>query len=135
MRGPQPQGHVALHYCAYVTSQKRYISTFARSMDPKPSRVASFDKGTPPAKSHDTSFTWSLDKSKKFCLHVNKSPWSSENLVGCWLRMREHHPKSQVTLQLCCHVENKKTLFPQPQGCRDSKGKSVLPKNKNKNAN
>ena len=41
MRGLQPQGHVTLHYCAYVTSQKRYISTFARSMDPKPSTMVS----------------------------------------------------------------------------------------------
>ena len=38
------------------------ISTSIRSMDPKPSRVVTYDERTPSTKSRDTSIPWSRDK-------------------------------------------------------------------------
>ena len=38
------------------------ISSYIRSMDNKPSRVMTWDEGTPPTKSRDTSISWSRDK-------------------------------------------------------------------------
>ena len=131
MRGPHPQGHVTLRYCGYLSYQKRYISTFTRPVETKLSRVITQDKGTPSTKSRDTSFMWSRDKSKSFCLHIHKVH-SPQNLVGCWLRMRRPHPKSHMILQLCYHVKNKKRHISSTQDRRDVEGKLALLKNKQK---
>ena len=40
------------------------ISTFTRSIGTKPSRVMTWNEGTPPTKSGDASISWSHDKSK-----------------------------------------------------------------------
>ena len=130
MRGPNPKDHVTIWYRGYVTNQKRYVSTFTRPMDPKLSRVITYDMETPPAKSRDTSITWSSEKSKMFCLHIHKV-YGPQNLVRCWFRMRG------PTWHLNCVVwwKIKNVIFPQPQGHWDVKGKLVFPKNKHKNAN
>ena len=52
MRGPHPQSHEILRYRGHVTNKKRYISNFTRPMDPKLSRVVTYDEKTSPAKSH-----------------------------------------------------------------------------------
>ena len=104
-RQPHPQIHVTLQYQGHVTSKKRYISTFTRPMDPKLSRVVTQDEETSPTMSRDNSITWPRVKSKTFYLHIHKAP-GPQNLIGYWIRMRETHPKSHVTLQLCGHVKN-----------------------------
>ena len=38
------------------------ISSYIRPADTKPSRVVTYDEGTPPTKSLDTSISWSRDK-------------------------------------------------------------------------
>ena len=38
------------------------ISSYIRLMGNKPSRVMTYDEGTPPTKSRDTSISWSRDK-------------------------------------------------------------------------
>ena len=40
-------------------------------------------------------------------LHIHKVH-SPQNLVGCWIRMRESYSKSHVTFQLCGPVKNQK---------------------------
>ena len=115
MRGSHPQGHVTLRHCGYVTNQKRYISTFTRPIEPKLSRMVTYDKGTLPAKSRDT-----------ICLHIHKVQWP-QNLVGCWLKMREAHPKSNVTLELCFHVQNKKRHISSTAGPTRCKRKACAP--------
>ena len=64
MRGPHPQSHVTLRYHGHVTSKTRYISTFTRPVDAKLSRVVTLYDGISSTKSHDTSVTWSRNKSK-----------------------------------------------------------------------
>ena len=54
MRGTHLQRHVTHQSRGHVTNQKRCISTFTRSTDPKLSRVVSQNEGTPPTMSCDT---------------------------------------------------------------------------------
>ena len=54
MRGHHLQSHVTIRYRDHVTNEKRFISTFTRPMDPKRSRVVTYDNGTSPTKSRDT---------------------------------------------------------------------------------
>ena len=54
MRETHPQSHVTHQPRGHVTNQRRYISTFARPMDPKLSRVVTYDEGIPPTKLGDT---------------------------------------------------------------------------------
>ena len=107
MRGPHPQSHVTLWNCGHVINKTCYISTFTRPMNPKLSSVVTKDAGSPPTKSCNTSITWSRDKSKTFYIHIHKAH-GLQNLIGCWIRMRGLHPKSDVTLQSCGHVKNEK---------------------------
>ena len=72
MTGPNLQSHVTFRYRGHVTNEKCYISTFARPMDPKLSKVVTKDEGTSLVKSHDTSTTWSRDKSKTLYFHLHK---------------------------------------------------------------
>ena len=51
MRRHHPQSHVTLQYRGHVINRKRYISTFARSMDPRLSWVVTQDERTSPTKS------------------------------------------------------------------------------------
>ena len=53
--GLHPQSQVTLRYRVHVTNQKRYIATFTRPVDPKLSRVVTWDDETPRKKSSDTS--------------------------------------------------------------------------------
>ena len=82
MRGPHPQNPVTIRYRGQVINKKRYISTFTEPVDPKLSSEVTYDEGTPPKKSRDTSITSSRDKSKTFYLHIHKAH-GPKNLVGC----------------------------------------------------
>ena len=64
MRKPHPQSQVTLRYRGHLTNKKRYISTFARPVDTKYSRVVTQYEGTP--KSRDATTTWSRNKSKMY---------------------------------------------------------------------
>ena len=55
IRGPHPQSHVTLQYHGHVTNKRRYISTFTRPIDPKLSRMVTYDEGTLPTKSRNRS--------------------------------------------------------------------------------
>ena len=103
--GPHAQSHVAHRYRSRVANQKRYIVSFTRSMDPQFSQLVTYDAGTPPTISRDTSITWSRDKSKTFYLFIHNA-CGLQNLVRCWLRMRRPHPKRHMILQLCAQVTN-----------------------------
>ena len=73
MRGPHLQSYVTHRLRGHVTNQKRYMSNFIRSMDPKLSRLVTLDEGTPPTKSRDISTAWSRGKSKTLYLHFHKA--------------------------------------------------------------
>ena len=73
MGGPHPQSHVKLPCCGHVTNERRYISTFTRTMEPKLSRVVTQGEGTPPTKLRNRSIKWSRDKSKIFHLYFHKT--------------------------------------------------------------
>ena len=73
MTRPHTQSQVILRYRDHVTNQKHYIFTFTRPIDPKRSRVMTYDEGTPPTKSRNTSTAWSYDKSKTLHLHYRKA--------------------------------------------------------------
>ena len=108
MRGPHPQSRVTLRYRGHVTNKKRYISTFARRMDPKFSKQGG-------------NLGW-RDVTYKVMWRINHVvTWQIENVIsllsqGLWIRnlagwcrrMRGRHPQSHVTLQYCGHVANKK---------------------------
>ena len=96
-----------LRYRGHVTNKKRYISTFIRPTDPKLCRVVPQDEENLPTKSHDTSTTWSRDKSKNFISLLLQGLWTS-NLASWWLKMREPHPESYGSLWYRDHVTNKK---------------------------
>ena len=64
MRGPHLQSHVTHRLSSHLTNEKRYVFTFTRPMDPKLSRVVTYDEETLPTKSRDISTAWSCDKSK-----------------------------------------------------------------------
>ena len=49
-------------YRGHLTNKKPYISTFARLMTPKRSKVVTQDEGITLTKSRDTSITWLCDK-------------------------------------------------------------------------
>ena len=86
-------------------------------MEPKFNSLVTWDKGTPPTKSSDTSITWSRDKSKTLHLHIHKVH-EPQNLVECWLRMRGPHSQSHVILQFCNSAitwQFKSVIFSQPQ--------------------
>ena len=42
-------------------------------MDPKPSKVVTYDKENAPTRSRDTSIVWSHEKLKIVCLHFHKA--------------------------------------------------------------
>ena len=121
MRGPHPQSRVTNQPLGHVTNQKRYISTFTRPMVPKHSWLVTQDEETPLTKSCDASITQSRDKSKTFYVHIHKVH-EPKNLVKCWIRMREAHPKSHVTLQLRGHVNNQKRHISSTTGLSRCKG-------------
>ena len=53
---------MTLRYCGHVINEKRYISTFTRSMYPKLRTVMTLDEGHQPTNWRDTSISWSRDK-------------------------------------------------------------------------
>ena len=71
MKGPHPQNHMTLQHHGHLTN-KKHISTFIWRVDSKLSRVVTWDDGTPPTKSHETSIVWSHGKSKVFYFHFRK---------------------------------------------------------------
>ena len=71
MKGPHPQNHMTLQHHGHLTN-KKHISTFIWRVDSKLSRVVTWDEGTPPTKSHETSIAWSHGKSKVFYFHFRK---------------------------------------------------------------
>ena len=73
MKGPHPQSHVTFWCRGHVANKKRYITTFTRPIDPKLSRVVSWDERNPPTKSGDTLILWSCDKEKTLYLHFHKA--------------------------------------------------------------
>ena len=107
MRRPHQQSHVTLRYRTHVTNQKRYISTFTRPTGPKLCRVVAQDEEISSTKSHDTSTTWSRDKSKNFISLLSQGLWTP-NLAGWWLEMRGPHPQSHVRLRYRGHLPSKK---------------------------
>ena len=56
--------------------------------------------------------TWHLDIVVKWQIKNIRSPFPQDlwtpNLAGWWLRMREPHPQSHVSHQLCGHVTSRK---------------------------
>ena len=46
MRGPHPQSHPTHRPRGQVANQKRYISTFTRTMEPKLGWLMTYDVGT-----------------------------------------------------------------------------------------
>ena len=50
-------------------------------MDPKLSRVVTYDEGTPATTSRDSLISWSRDKSKTLFLHIHKVH-GRQNFVG-----------------------------------------------------
>ena len=73
-RGPYLQNHVTHLPSVHATNQKRYISSFARPVDPKYSRLVTLDEAIPRKKSRDTSIKMSCDKLKIFHFHFHKGP-------------------------------------------------------------
>ena len=123
MREPHLQSHVTHQPRGHVTNQKRYIFTFTRPTDPKLCRVVAQDEEISSTKSHDTSTTWSRDKSKNFISLLLQGLWTP-NLAGWWLKMRGSHPQSHVTLQYRGHVTNKKryiSTFTRPMDLKFSR--------------
>ena len=105
--GSHLQSHVT-HQCRdHVTNQKRYIFTFTRPTDPKLCRVVAQDEEISSTKSHDTSTTWSREKSKNFISLISQGLWNP-NLAGWWLKMIGLHPQNHVRLRYCGHMTNKK---------------------------
>ena len=107
LRGTHPQSHVRLRYRGHVTNKKRYTSIFTRPTDLKLCRVVAQDEDISSTKSHDTSTTWSLDKSKIFISLLSQGLWNS-NIADWWLKMRGFHPQSHVRLRYRGHGTNKK---------------------------
>ena len=107
MMGSHLQSHATHRSRGHVTNQKRYISTLTRPTDPKLCRVVAQDEEISSSKSHDTSTTWSRNKSKNFISLLLQGLWIP-NLAGWCLKMRGPHPQSHVTLQLCGQMENQK---------------------------
>ena len=83
------------------------ISSSIRSMDIKPSRVVGWGDPTHKVTWHiDHVVTWQI---KNAISLLSQGLWTPD-LAGWWLRMREIHPRSHVTLQLRDHVTNQKYL-------------------------
>ena len=75
MRRPYPQSHVTHQPRGQVTNQKRYISTFIRSMAPKLARTLSQDE-------------------EKRGLYVGHHGWPMKKFLGCrWSK------KAKITLE------------------------------------
>ena len=72
MRGLNTQSHVTFWSRGHLTNKKHYKSTFTRPMDPKISKMVTYDERTPPTKSRDYSISRSRDKSKTLHLHFLK---------------------------------------------------------------
>ena len=117
-KGTHPQTHMTLQYRGHVTNKKSYISTFTRPMNRKLSRLVIQDEGASPTNSRDTSTTWSHDKSNTLYLHFNKYMYPRPSRVV--FRIREIHPQSYVTLQLCRHVTTQKYLVFTFKGSRST---------------
>ena len=79
--GSHLQSRVTHQSRGHVTNQKRYIFTFTRPTEPKRCRVVAQDKEISPTKLHDTSTTWSRDKSKKIISLLSRDLWTP-NLAG-----------------------------------------------------
>ena len=60
-------------------------------MDPKFSRLVTYDEGTSPTKSCGTSIAWSRDKSKNVVSPLSQGLWSP-NLAGWCLRIKGTPP-------------------------------------------
>ena len=110
MMGSHLQSHVTDQPRGHVTNQKRYISTFTRPTDPKLCRVVAQDEEISSTKSHDTSTTWSRDKSKNFISLLSQGLWTP-NLAGWWLKMRVAHPQSHMRLRYRGQVTNQKRFI------------------------
>ena len=74
--GSHLQSHVIHRPRGHVTNEKRYISTFTMPTDPKLCRAVAQDEEISPTKSHDTSTTWTCDKSKKFISLLSQGLWT-----------------------------------------------------------
>ena len=102
MRGLHLQNHVTHRSRGHVANQKRFISTFTRPMDPK--GLGWVDPTHNVTWHFDFVVTWQI-KNVIFPLsYMLRTP----NLAGWWLRIRETHLQSHVTLLLCVHVTNQK---------------------------
>ena len=75
MRGHHLQSHVTFQYRRHVAKEKRYISFFTSPMDPKLSRVVTYDEGTSPTKSRhiDYVITWQI---KNAIYPLSQGLWS-----------------------------------------------------------
>ena len=141
MKEPHPQSHVTHHPSGHMTNQRRYITTFARPMDPKLSRVLAQDEGTPSTMSRDTLTMWSRDKLKLLYLHFLKT---------CGYQIQEDTGYSVVaTTEICAEgnwiiqvsayfypsLSKKSMLYQMLKKSPRYNGKLALTKNKHKNAN
>ena len=113
--GSHLQSHVTHRPRGHVTNQKRYISTFTRPTDPKLCRVVAQDEEISSTKSHDTSTTWSHDKSKNFISLLLQGLWIS-NLVGWWLKMRGPTHKFAWHFDIVVTWQIKNVISPLSQG-------------------
>ena len=100
MRKPHLQRHVTHRSRGHVTNQKRFISTSAMPMDPK---GLGWVEPTHNVTKHFV-VTWQI---KKVIFPLSYIIWTP-NVAGWWLRIKESHPQSHVTLRLCGQVTNQK---------------------------
>ena len=70
MRETHPKIHRTFQSRGHLANEKRYISTFTRSMAPERSKVVTQDEETTPTKTRDISITWSRTKIKKRFISV-----------------------------------------------------------------
>lgn len=84
-----------------MTQKKQYISAFSRSVASKLIHGAVvYDKGPPQEKSHGSLISWSREVTRQIerdiSLHLRLP--GTLNLTESWLIIRNHHPKSHLTI-------------------------------------
>ena len=110
MRRSHLQSHMPHWPRGHVTNQKRYISTFTRPTDPKLCRVVAQDEEISSTKSHDTSTTWSRDKSKNVISPLSQGLWIL-NLASSWLKTREPPPTKSRDTSITWLGDKSKTFY------------------------
>ena len=96
--------------CGQLTNKKRYISIFTRPMELKLSRLVTQD-----AENFANIVTWYINYRVKWRIKnatflLSQAIWTP-NLASWWLRTRELHLQSHVTLQYRDYMKNKKVLY------------------------